>query len=112
MLANLDNTITRNEGAVDMNTKYLTVNSAYGSSKDTVTGQKVAAGIGAMQADEAPQYEDMDEIRKAYQDKKNEFELSENNAYSRAEDVTESFYDNDAYMKTEWYIYYYSPLVN
>lgn len=92
MLAQLD-TITQNTSAIETSAKYLTINSAYGSNKDTTTGQDVV--------EEAPQYEDMDEVRKAYQGNKNEFELNENNAYCRAEDVAESFYDNDAYMKTE-----------
>ena len=97
MLAQMDN-ITQNVGAVDASTKYLTVNSAYGSSKDTAMGQDAVDFNRATQAQgqEAPQYEDMEEVRKAYHDTRNDFELSENDAYSRTDNVAESFYDNDA----------------
>ena len=89
--------------AIDTSTKYLTINSAYGSSKDTATGQDFV-GVNASTSDgEAPEYEDMDEVRKVLKDTKNKFELSENNAYDRTDNVPESFYDNDAYnvVKTE-----------
>ena len=91
-------TITQNMGAVDANTRVLTINSAYGSN-DSATGQNVIDINGSTKVDEALQYEDVEEVRKAYHEKKNEFELSENNAYchTHAEDVAESFYDNDAY---------------
>jgi hypothetical protein len=93
------NTITQNVGAEDTSAKYLTINSAYGSSsKDTAMGQDAVDINGAKHpvTEEAPQYEDMEEIRKAYHNR-NEFELSENNAYSRGDDVAESYYDNDEY---------------
>ena len=86
-------TITQNVGALDTNSKSLTINSAYGS-KDTTTGQDVIDIKGSTKTEEAPQYEDMDEVRKAYHENKNEFELSENNAYRPVEKVTESVYDN------------------
>ena len=98
MLAQMDmDNITQNVSAVDANSKYLTINSAYGSSKDTAMGQDAVDFNRATQANqEAPQYEDMEEVRKAYHDTRNEFELSENDAYSRTDNVAESFYDNDA----------------
>lgn len=103
MLAQLD-TITQNASAKDTSTKYLTVNTAYGSSKDMAMDQGVVDFNRATQAEEAPQYEDMDEVRKAYHDTRNEFELSENDAYSRTDNVAESYYDNDAdvIIKNNW----------
>ena len=99
MLTRLD-TITQNMGAVDASTKFLTINSAYGSN-DSATGQNVIDINGSTKVDETSLYEDMEEIRKADHEKKNEFESNknENKANCRAEDidVTESLYDNDAY---------------
>ncbi len=92
-LSRLDTITQQNMGAIDASSKYLTMNSAYGS-KDTATGQDVIDINGSSKTEEAPQYEDMDEVRKAYHENKDEFELSENNAYSRMEDITDSFYDN------------------
>ena len=89
----------------DASSKYLTINSAYGSSKDTAMGQDAVDFNRATQANqEAPQYEDMEEVRKAYHDTRNEFELSENDAYSRTDNVAESIYDNDAdvIIKNDW----------
>ena len=91
-------TITHvNMGAIDTSTKFLTINSAYGShnvatDRDDIGGITESTKID----DEDVQYEDVVEVRKAYREKKNEFELSEN-VCKRAEDVTESFYDNDEY---------------
>ena len=94
MLAQIDTVTHSNMGAIDTSTKYLTINSAYGSSQDTATGQEVDVNITrSSQNAEAPEYEDMDEVRKAYRDNRNEFELSENRAYSRTEDV-QSYYDD------------------
>lgn len=89
-LSQLDTITQQNMDATDAD-KYLTINSAYGS-KDTATGQDAIDTT--IKNEEAPQYEDMEEVRKAYHENKNEFELSENNAYSRAEDIDDSFYDN------------------
>ena len=85
-------TITMNMGAIDGNT---TMNSAYG--RNAAFEQDVTGIDELTKFDEEVQYEDVVEVRKAYHENKNEFELSENNAYchGRAEDVAE--YDNDAY---------------
>ena len=92
--------ITQNMGAVDASTKFLTTNSAYGSN-DSATGRNVIDMNGSPKVDEAPLYEDMEEVHKAGHEKKNEYELNEteNKANCCSEDVniTESLYDNDAY---------------
>ena len=79
----LDTITQQNMGATDAD-KYLTINSTYGS-RDTATGQDVVDTT--IKNEEEPQYEDMEEVRKAYYENINEFELSENNAYACAEDV-------------------------
>ena len=97
-LARLD-TITQNMGAIDTSTKFLTINSAYGSN-NSATGQDVIDINGSTKVDESPLYEDVEEVRKADHEKKNEFELNENenkaNCCAEDIDVTESLYDNDS----------------
>ena len=61
------------------------------------TGKDVIDKNKCAKVDDAPQsqYEDMETFRQSYYQSKNEFELKENNAYCRAEDVTnDGAYDN------------------
>ena len=71
--------IAQNMGAVDASTKFLTINSAYGSN-DSATNQDLIDINGSTKVDETPLYEDMEEVRKTNQEKKNESELNEDKA--------------------------------
>jgi hypothetical protein len=98
-LSQLD-TVTQNMGAVDETTKFLTINSAYGSNHaGTDTGELEVTSISeSTKIDEELQYEDVMEVRKACLEKKNEFELSGKNSHDPAKDIEESFYDNEGCM--------------
>ena len=94
--------VTQNMSAVNPSAKFLTINSAYESS-DSAANQNI---INMNESTKTPLYEDMEEVRKTHHENKNEFELMENKTNRCAEDdtnieITESFYDNDVYMKAE-----------
>ena len=98
-------TVTQNMGAINPTAKFLTINSAYGSN-DSAANQNTIDMNESTKAEKTPLYEDMEEVRKTHHENKNEFELIENKTNCGAEDdtnieITESFYDNDVYMKTE-----------
>lgn len=82
-------------GAVDETTKFLTINSAYGSNNAGTDRELEVISISdSTKIDEEVQYEDMVEVHKASLEKKNEFELSKN-SQDPAKDIEESFYSND-----------------
>ena len=87
-------------GAIDASAaKYLTINSAYVSS-GSATNQDTVDINRSTKVSETPLYEDMEEVRKASNEKMKEVELNEGKANGCAEEdanLTESFYDNDAY---------------
>lgn len=94
-------TVTQNMGAVNPSDKFLTINSAYGSN-DSAANQNAIDMNGSTKVEKTPLYEDVEEVRKTHHENKNEFELIENKANCGAEEdtnITESFYDNDEYMK-------------
>ena len=98
-------TVTQNMGAVNPSAKFLTINSAYGS-HDFAANQNTIDMNESTEVEKTPLYEDMEEVCKTHHENKNEFELIEDKTNCCAEDktnieITESFYDNDVYMKAE-----------